>query len=171
MCTERPRRTGDRHDAIRRYCLRVVGGALLLALGCAPGELTEAPPGDDAHLDIPILDSEAWVERYLPDHASDGFNLVLFQRRIPMLMDMNGRVVHAWPLVRASARARLDRRGRLLVLGIDNAVKIYDWDGRLEWRFELPSEDDIPHHDVIWLDNGHVLVLAQEHDRRLDYLL
>lgn len=144
--------------------------AVVVGAACGPIALDEPVPGDDAHLDIPVLDSEPWVERFFPDRAFDGFNLVLFQRRIPMLMDMNGRIVHAWPLVRVSARARLDHRGRLLVMGIDNAIKIYDWDGHLVWRYVLPVEDDIPHHDVIWLANGNVLVLAQDHDSRLDYL-
>jgi hypothetical protein len=87
-----------------------------------------------------------------------------------MLMDMNGRIVHAWPLVRTTARARLDHHGRLLVAGIDNALKIYDWDGRLLWRYRLAAEGDLPHHDVIWLGNGNVLVLAQERLTRHDYL-
>ena len=181
MCTDRRRRWSGGHGARRlsgfpgivgRGIRSVLMAAMAaVAVGCAPVNLEEPSPGDDAHLDIPILESQPWVERYLPGRACDGFNLVLFQRRIPMLLDMNGRIVHSWPLVRASARARLDHRGRLLVLGIDNAIKIYDWDGRLAWRFTLPTKDDIPHHDVIWLANGHVLVLAQEHDTKIDYLL
>ena len=122
------------------------------------------------HLDIPVLDSEPWVERYLPERSSSGYNLALYQRRIPMLMDMNGRIVHTWPQVRATARARLNRQGRLLVMGIDNAVKIYDWDGRLIWRYQLAGEGDLPHHDVIWLADGNVMVLAQVEHTRADYL-
>jgi hypothetical protein len=143
--------------------------ALALA-GCGPTVLDESPPGDDMHLDLPVLDSQAWVERYLPERASSGYNLELYQRRIPILLDMNGHIVHAWPLVRTTARARLDRRGRLLVMGIDNALKIYDWDGRLVWRYRLASQADIPHHDVIWLANGNVMVLGQVEATRDDYL-
>jgi hypothetical protein len=143
---------------------------LLALAACGPVVLDEAPPGDDMHLDLPVLDSGAWVERYLPDRASSGYNLELYQRRIPILVDMNGRIVHAWPLVRTTARARLDRTGRLLVMGIDNAIKIYDWDGRLVWRYRLASERDLPHHDVIWLANGNVMVLAQVEESRDDYL-
>jgi hypothetical protein len=144
-------------------------GALALA-GCGPVVLNEEPPGDDMHLDLPILDSQPWVERYLPERASSGYNLELYQRRIPILLDMNGRIVHTWPLVRTTARARLDRMGRLLVMGIDNAIKIYDWEGRLVWRYRLASERDLPHHDVIWLANGNVMVLAQIEETRDDYL-
>lgn len=148
----------------------VAGLWLAAAAGCGPVVLEEAPPGDDMHLDLPILDSQPWVERYLPERAASGYNLELFQRRIPMLVDMNGRIVHAWPLVRTTARARLDHRGRLLVMGIDNALKIYDWDGRLIWRYRLASEADLPHHDLIWLRNGNVIVLAQVEATRDDYL-
>jgi hypothetical protein len=148
----------------------VAGLWLAAAAGCGPVVLEEAPPGDDMHLDLPILDSQPWVERYLPERAASGYNLELFQRRIPMLVDMNGRIVHAWPLVRTTARARLDHRGRLLVMGIDNALKIYDWDGRLIWRYRLASEADLPHHDLIWLRNGNVMVLAQVEATRDDYL-
>ena len=143
---------------------------LLALAACGPAVLDEAPPGDDMHLDLPVLDSRPWVERYLPDRASSGYNLELYQRRIPILVDMNGRIVHAWPLVRTTARARLDRSGRLLVMGIDNAIKIYDWDGRLVWRYRLASERDLPHHDLIWLANGNVMVLAQVEETRDDYL-
>jgi len=138
---------------------------------CAPPAIEEPVPEDDVHLDLPVLDSENWVERYDPIRSSPGYNLMLYQRRVPFLADMNGRIVHAWPHVRTTARARMDQGGRLLVVGIDNLVKIYDWDGRLVWSYELKIEKDIPHHDVIWLDNGNVLVLAQDHANRIDYLL
>jgi hypothetical protein len=151
------------------HAVAVLLGLLVLA-ACQPVVLDEAPPGDDMHLDLPVLDSGAWVERYLPQRSSSGYNLELYQRRIPILVDMNGRIVHAWPLVRTTARARLDHKGRLLVMGIDNAIKIYDWDGRLVWRYRLASERDLPHHDVIWLANGNVMVLAQVEESRDDYL-
>jgi hypothetical protein len=155
----------------RRALLAATGLLALLALAaCGPAILDEAPPGDDMHLDLPVLDSQPWVERYLPQRASSGYNLELYQRRIPILVDMNGRIVHAWPLVRTTARARLDRKGRLLVMGIDNALKVYDWDGRLVWRYRLASERDLPHHDLIWLANGNVMVLAQVEEIRDDYL-
>lgn len=155
----------------RHALLAATGLLALLALAaCGPAILDEAPPGDDMHLDLPVLDSQPWVERYLPDRASSGYNLELYQRRIPILVDMNGRIVHAWPLVRTTARARLDRKGRLLVMGIDNAIKVYDWDGRLVWRYRLASERDLPHHDLIWLANGNVMVLAQVEEIRDDYL-
>jgi hypothetical protein len=171
MSTERrlipPRKTGHAIRALAMVASVLLAGVLA---SCSPTFLDEDPPGDDMHLDIPVLDSEPWVERYLPERSAGGYNLVLYQRRIPMLIDMNGRIVHTWPLVRATARARLDRNGRLLVMGIDNAIKIYDWEGRLLWRYRLPSDGDLPHHDVIWLADGNVMVLAQVEQTRNDYL-
>jgi hypothetical protein len=171
MSTDR-RSSGEVRATPATRCVAIVTVvvAVVVLASCGPTILVEEPPGDDMHLDIPILDPEPWVERYLPERSAAGYNLVLYQRRIPMLMDMNGRIVHAWPLVRTTARARLDRKGRLLVVGIDNALKIYDWEGRLVWRYRLASEDDLPHHDVIWLANGNVMVLAQVEKTRDDYL-
>jgi hypothetical protein len=87
-----------------------------------------------------------------------------------MLIDMSGRVVHLWPRVRAVERARLGTDGRLLVIGTDDLIKEYDWDGRLAWRYRLSEEEDFPHHDVIWTRTGDVMVLARDRTTRADYL-
>jgi hypothetical protein len=65
-------------------------------------------------------DTTTWVRRFLPEKASSGFNLILYLRRLPILLDMNGNVVHKWPTVRAVSRARLNREGRLLVIARGN---------------------------------------------------
>jgi hypothetical protein len=125
---------------------------------------------DDLHLQIPALDPAGWVERHDAEKAWPGYTLVFYRRRVPMLIDMTGRIVHIWPRVRATARARLGRDGRLLVIGTDNLIKVYEWDGRLSWYFR-PPEGYVPHHDVTWLDNGNVLVLTgDERDPRGDLL-
>ncbi len=120
--------------------------------------------------EITFIDSTAWVESYRPESSSPGYNLVLYRRRVPMIIDMQGRVVHSWPKVRAVGRARLDPEGRLTVIGIDDMLKEYDWDGNLTWAYALPREEDLPHHDFITLANGHYLLLAQETATRSDYL-
>lgn len=130
-------------------------------------DLTELDGMDE---DIAFIDSMAWVESYRPESSSPGYNLVLYRRRVPMLVDMQGRVVHSWPKVRAVGRARLDPEGRLTVIGIDDMLKEYDWDGNLTWAYALPREEDLPHHDFIALANGHYLLLAQETATRSDYL-
>ena len=125
---------------------------------------------DDIHHEIEFIEPSEWVESYLPGESFAGFNLALYRRRVPVLMDMQGRVVHSWPGVRAVGRARLDRNGRLMVIGVDDMIKEYDWEGGLTWAYALPREEDLPHHDFIRLGNGNVLVLAQETSTRSDYL-
>ena len=67
-------------------------------------------------------------------------------------------------------RIRLNHEGRLVVIGVDDLIKEYDWDGTLTWAYQLPRKADLPHHDVIQLAGGNFLVLAQETQTRSDYL-
>jgi len=165
--------------------LRTMGLGLTVALagalacGRPPEQAEPQPPGqaaiddpaklDDFHLDLPYVDAAQWVERYFPTQCAKGYNLVLYQRRVPVLMDMNGRIAHSWPLVRAIGRARLSRSGSLTVIGWDNLVKEYDWHGRLTWHYRL-AEGSLPHHDFVQLTNGNYLILAQDTRQSRDYL-
>ena len=68
---------------------------------------------DELHLELADLDPTSWIRCFRPGRASSGFNLVLYRRGVPMIIDMNGNIVHLWPRVRAIGRARLRRYGRL----------------------------------------------------------
>lgn len=125
---------------------------------------------DDLHVELQTLNSEEWVRTSLPDESSRGVNLSLYRRRVPILFDMNGQILHSWPKVRASGRVRLSNEGKLIIIGTDNLIKEYDWHGNLLWYFQLPTEGDIPHHDLIRLANGNVLVLALANATVTDYL-
>ena len=133
-------------------------------------EIDDPAQLDELHLELEDLEPASWIRRYRPSRASSGFNLVLYRRRVPMLIDMNGNIVHTWPGVRAIGRARLLRDGRLVVIGTDNLVKEYDWDGNLTWFFQLPRKGDFPHHDLHKLDNGNYLILANEIATHADYI-
>jgi len=133
-------------------------------------EIDDPAQLDDLHLELADLDPASWVRSYLPGKASSGFNLVLYRRRVPMIIDMNGNIVHVWPKVRAIGRARLQRDGRLAVIGTDNLIKEYDWDGNLTWFYQLPHEGDIPHHDLRKLENGNYLFLVNAITSQADYL-
>jgi outer membrane protein assembly factor BamB len=135
-----------------------------------PSEIDNPAQLGDLHLDLSKIEPASWVQIYQPSEAESGFNLVFFGRRLPMVIDMNGRVVHAWPEVRAAGRVRLDREGNLLVIGTDNLVKEYDWEGRLTWYYQLPDEHHLPHHDLIRLQNGNCLILAHDGHTHTDYL-
>jgi hypothetical protein len=167
---------------LRRLGLVVVAAALITAILVVvklraerrlAAELTAietAVEDDGIELDLPTLEPEAWVRQYRPDASAGGYTLVLYRRRLPMIIDMNGRIVHAWPKVRAVGRARLRRDGRLAVIGTDNLIKEYDWDGHLTWYFRLATEGDFPHHDLAILGNGNYLVLARDKERHTCYL-
>jgi hypothetical protein len=89
---------------------------------------------------------------------------------VPLILDMNGHIVHRWPEVRAVGRVRLTPDGRLVVIGTDNLVKEYDWDGRLTWQHQLSGSGDFPHHDLIQLVNGNYLIVARDAKTHADYL-
>jgi hypothetical protein len=125
---------------------------------------------DDLLAELADLDPTTWVRRHLPDATDPGYNLGLYRRRVPIILDMNGRIVHMWPEVRAVGRVRLTREGRLVVIGTDNLVKEYDWEGRLTWQHQLPGSDDFPHHDLIQLANDNYLVVARDAETYADYL-
>jgi hypothetical protein len=125
---------------------------------------------DDLHLDLSDLDTTSWVRQYEPSESAGGYTLALYRRRVPMIIDMNSRIVHLWPNIRAVGRIRLDREGNLAVIGTDNLVKEYDWDGRLKWYYRLPIDEDFPHHDLLKLRNGNYLVLAREDATHTGYL-
>ena len=154
----------------------VVGAAMWLRarmLRCRPPQLTvidDPAQMDDTHLGLERLDAESWVRQYNPKKSWAGFNLGFYERRVPIIFDMQGRIVHSWPLVRATGRVRLDREGRLAVIGTDYLVKEYNWDGDLTWYFQLPDVHDFPHHDLTRLENGNLLILAHDGHSHADYL-
>ncbi len=140
---------------------------------CRPAELLEIDGPDeidDLHLDLSGVSAAAWVTLYQPEKAAPGFNLAFYRRRVPIIIDMNGHIVHSWPMVRAVGRVRLNSDGSLVAIGTDNLVKEYDWDGNLTWFFQLPDKHHFPHHDLIRLDNGNYLILAQDEHSSTDYL-
>lgn len=157
------------------FALIAVVGCGMVDPGPAPVDEFMARVDDAADLDelgeeLEFAATPEWVERHDPESSFAGFTLVLYKRRVPVLLDPQGRIVHGWPDVRAVGRARLGTDGRLMVIGVDDLIKEYDWDGNLTWAYALPREEDLPHHDVITLANRHTLVLAQETATRSDYL-
>ena len=96
-----------------------------------------------------------WVKLYDPRRAWNGYTLTLHNGRRPVLIDMNGRSVHSWPGARVKSRVKLLEDGSLLGLALGRSVVEYDWEGNLVWRFDVSP--DLPHHDVIRLENGNTL--------------
>ena len=167
---------------MRRIAIFIIAGAAITILQLSMRALNERwreaqlvaieeAVEPDRHLvDLPDLDPTSWVRQYRPEASAGGYNLILFKQRVPMIIDMNSRIVHMWPDVRATQRIRLNRDGTLVVIGTDNLIKEYDWDGKLRWFYRLPIEEDFPHHDLIRLANGNYLVLARHQETRTGFL-
>ena len=132
--------------------------------------IEEAVEPDKRLVDLADLDPTTWVRQYRPELSAGGYSLTLYKRRVPMIVDMNSRIVHLWPEVRGVGRIRLNRDGTLAVIGTDNLIKEYDWDGKLKWIYRLAIEGDFPHHDLIRLANGNYLVLARHDETHTGYL-
>jgi outer membrane protein assembly factor BamB len=151
--------------------------ALLLAawsaLSCAApdGEPSSSGNGaaDSAPVDLTTFDTASWVSIYDPARAWNGLTLGLYSHRIPMLFDMNGRLVHSWPEARVKSRVRLLEDCSLLGIGLGSRVVEYDWNGNLIWEFARAGM--LPHHDVIRLENGNNMLIVSAEDRRTDNLL
>ncbi len=132
------------------------------------GPIDDPSTIDDVALDIPLVDGSEWIESYRPNRSFEGINLDLYRRRVPILFDMNGRILHTWTNVRAVGRARLGRDGRIAVLGYDNLVKEYSWDGELRWFYKPDRKEDFPHHDFVQLENGNYLVIVRRAETKTD---
>jgi outer membrane protein assembly factor BamB len=142
-----------------------------LSSGVPPKLLVPPEIDDDLQFDPATLDASDWVRQYDPDSTYDGYTLTFYRIRIPMIIDMNGNIVHSWPNVRATARIRLGEDGHLLLLCVDNVVREYDWDGNIVWAFSMGDTVDFPHHDLIRLRNGNVLLMYRHIAGLTDYLL
>lgn len=116
-------------------------------------------------------DTTTWIERYDPGNSWGGYNLMLYSRRMPILVDMNGQLLHTWPNVRVTARARLTPKGNLVFVSLKNVIQIVDWDGDLIFEYRLENPRDLFHHDLAILDSGNILGLVRNRSSVTDYLL
>jgi hypothetical protein len=141
----------------------------LVGLGCSRSEKgqTSIAPVFDA--DIESFESTSWVKIYDPQQAWAGYTLTSIDRQIPALIDMNGRVVHAWPEARVRSRLRLLADGSLLAVSSGRGAVEYDWAGNLIWEFE--PQDFFLHHDLIRLTNRNIMAVARFSDQHTDDLL
>ncbi len=123
------------------------------------------------------------VTVYKPEQCASGYLLEFYRRRIPMLMDMNGNVVHTWKNVRGIGRMQLLPNGNLVVInrgaaddrsdllppgedepelvivGEEASMLEVDWDGNKVWEYKPPSR---PHHDFKRLENGNTIMIYAE---------
>ena len=146
------------------------------ALGaCGPGAEPQRSasdvPSPVAPTPPPWSESSRWIDFHEPELTAGGYNLLLHWPYTPVLMDMNGAVVHSWDSVQAVDRARLLPSGHLAVIVLRGPFSVYDWDGELTWSFETREKKQFLHHDFVLLRNGNWLLLVRDHDANVDLLL
>jgi hypothetical protein len=92
------------------------------------------------------------------------------------LLDMDGHTVHTWATnCQPALGASLLENGRLLRPGTlpkdqqpythsggGGRIQELTWDGEVVWDFKYVDERRLPHHDVLKLPNGNVLVVVCE---------
>ena len=113
---------------------------------------------------------------YTPDRCFNGYTIIFGGLGVK-LVDMNGRIVHAWRLdttlhSHGTDRAHLLDNGHVLVsrggmASTDGTIDEYDWDGDLVWQFipegRIPHRRLMgPHHDVWRKENGDTLLICRE---------
>lgn len=47
--------------------------------------------------------------------------------------------------------------------GSGGLIKLIGWDGTIEWEYKMSSDKYHSHHDVEWMPNGNILVIAWEY--------
>jgi hypothetical protein len=151
---------------------------LLIAAGiigaCGPGRESaragnevarEASPTPPAWADV-----GRFVDFYEPALSAGGYNLVLYHY-VPVLMDMNGAVVHSWDGVQAVDRVRLLPSGHLAAIVLRGPFAVFDWTGRQVLNFDPRDRKQFLHHDFTHLASGNWLLLVRDERAMVDLLL
>ena len=135
----------------------------VLLLACS----TRSGPAADSQAETP--DSTSWITVFNPAETWGGYTLAFYAHRIPILLDMNGHIVHRWPEARVKSRLRLNEDGSLLGIALGRGIVEYDWGGDKVWEFE--SALGFAHHDVIRLANGNTVTLIRPDEGQFDIVL
>jgi len=91
------------------------------------------------------------------------------------LIDINGNLVHSWESnYKPGNSVYLLENGHLLRTGTvgnqtihgggaGGRIQEFDWDGNLVWDFNYSNKLHLQHHDIEYLPNGNVLLIAWEY--------
>lgn len=120
---------------------------------------TRSPTVASGPVDLSSVAGESWVTAHDPQQTWPGYSLVFYQRRVPMIIDMNGRIVHYWPEVHAVGRARLTTEGNLVYIASDDAVREVDWNGNLVREYVTEVDQRFPHHDLQWVPDDRIAAI------------
>jgi len=125
-----------------------------------------------------VLDWPPGVTVYEPEKCFNGYTVVVpYRSQMMFLVDMSGRVVHAWNAnpegLWQSSFLELLPNGNWITLNylrgrlgdvqehatLDEVVEL-DWDGNVVWKYASP-EGWLLHHDVARLANDNTLMLVE----------
>ena len=149
----------------RRMWAGILGAVLLLAAFLAALLLT------------PVISQARTVGLFLNEsRASEGYTLFAPMRSsTTFLIDNQGREVHSWKsshqtgtsvyLLDTGLLLRTCRAPGPTVFdagGAGGRIELLDWDGSVLWEFEYADEIHLAHHDVKYLPNGNILLIAWE---------
>lgn len=120
-----------------------------------------------------MLASPVAVHNY--DSTQEGYTLVAPTKSNDVyLVNNKGKVVHSWETDYYSGlEAKLLDDGRLLrsyttsnasfdMGGQGGGIQIINWDGSVDWDYQLSTGQKLMHHDVMMMPNGNVLAIAWE---------
>ena len=108
-------------------------------------------------------------------NTSDSYNgytlIAPITSKVTYLIDNCGELVHSWESEYfPAASTYLLENGNLLRTarissdfqggGTGGRIEIFNWDGDLIWGYDYSSDDYHQHHDVAYMPNGNILVLA-----------
>jgi hypothetical protein len=111
-----------------------------------------------------------------PDYSGEVTLFAPMGNQNTYLIDSEGEIVHSWQSSKGPALAAymLDDKSLLRCTspsqqnqafsggGGGGKIERFDWDGNLIWEFEYSSDTYILHHDIEYLPNGNVLMIAWE---------
>lgn len=126
---------------------------------------------DNGEFDLSNIPSHDWVSIYDPGKAWPGYTLLFYDRRVPMIVDMNGNVVHSWAEIRAVGRARLTPSGSLLYIDVDDTLKEVGWNGEEIRTFSTGDSKYFPHHDLQWAPDNEILAIFRAPGEPTDNVL
>ena len=114
-------------------------------------------------------------------NACPGYTLFESSRSpVTYLIDNEGRYVHSWrsQYTPALTDYLLEDGNLLHTATVGNThftggwaggrVELLDWNDSLLWAYDYSNDFHCQHHDVEWLPNGHVLILAWEAKTRAE---
>ena len=156
--------------ALTRRALGAAIAALALALASSSAQAQELGPRDRGV----AINTKS---------AAPGFTLwAPFEQQYTYLMNLDGQVVHQWrtstrpglsqqllpngDLVRAG---NLEQRGTFASgQGAGGRIEQLSWTGATVWQRDFADNDQMQHHEIDVMPNGHVLALVWEHKTRDD---